>query len=110
MILHADCDILNALDGQELTSNILSHHVGEVRCTQVSREMHDDGEMSVFSCDGFDEAELQDRLVEFRIEHTVQTRRNGIAIRHVSLFCKVIERKVAEELAYRYCFYNMLLL
>ena len=60
----------DAVNGDQRISVILGgHQVGEVDSTPARRQLQRDDSMSVPNMNGADKSELQDRFVQFGIQH-----------------------------------------
>jgi hypothetical protein len=68
VVLETDSDMVNALDRQEGTPNIVGHHIGKVRRTPTRWQLDDNGGMPIVDVERLDKTQLQNRLVKLRIE------------------------------------------
>jgi hypothetical protein len=68
VVLETDSDLVDALDREEGTPNIVSHHIGKVRCTPTRWQLDDNSGMPIVDVEGLDKTQLQNRLVKLRIQ------------------------------------------
>jgi hypothetical protein len=59
VVLETDSDVVEALDRQEGTPNIVGHHIGKVRRTPTRWQLDDNGGMSIVDVEGSDKTQLQ---------------------------------------------------
>jgi hypothetical protein len=58
VVLEPDSDVVEALDCQESTPNIIGHHIGKVRRTPTRWQLDDNGGMSIVDVEGSDKTQL----------------------------------------------------
>jgi len=59
VVLETDSDVVETLDRQEGTPNIVGHHIGKVRRTPTRWQLDDNGGMSIVDVEGSDKTQLQ---------------------------------------------------
>ena len=69
MILQENRHVSHSLDVQQRKTNIFGHHVGKVRTAPFGGKPELDFQVAVFELKPFDKTKLQNRLIEFRVQH-----------------------------------------
>ena len=86
MVAETHSDLADAVDGGQSPSNILGHQVGKVDCAPARRQLQGNDGMSVTNLERADESELQDRLIQFGVEHSPEPLQYDRAVAAVSEF------------------------
>jgi hypothetical protein len=69
MVTQTHGDLVDTHDGQEGVADIFGHHIGKVRGTPTGGQLDGNGRMAIVDGEGADKPQLENRLVQFGIQH-----------------------------------------
>ena len=80
VVTETDGHLADALHREQRSANILRHQIGKIHRAPTRRQSQRDAGMTGTQLQGAHKAQVEDRLVQFRIKHLRQPIQNGRAI------------------------------
>jgi len=77
MVAETNRDVVDTRNGQEGVANVFGHHIGKIRGTPTRWQLDGNGRMAVVDGEGADKTQLENRLVQFGVQHVAEPFQEG---------------------------------